>query len=70
LGQIVDGYGQQKKRPDGPLFLQMSRSDVVVLDPGDIGGAMVVARPAAFQTAYSNDIISHGVEYERNGPWR
>src|SRR5437867_3901464 len=56
LGQIVDGYGQQKKRPEGPLFLQRSRSDVVVLDLGDIGGVMVVG-PAIH--AASHEVIDH-----------
>src|SRR6184192_2571295 len=71
LGQIVDGYGQQKKRPEGPLFLQRSRSDVVVLDLGDIGGVMVVARPAVHAAGY--EVIDHpgdgqDQEQEDQGP--
>src|SRR5713101_8018551 len=41
-GQIVDGSGQQKKRPGGRFSLSATPSDVCVLDLRRLGGLVVV----------------------------
>src|SRR2546425_4951647 len=62
VGQIVDGPGQQKKRPTGRFSVVPSRSDVVVFDLGHVGGVMV----ARARGGYITDIISHVSTMTRN----
>ena len=63
--------GNKKSGRTGRFSLQMSRSDVVVLDLGDVGGVMVVARPAVH--AAGHEVIDHpgdgqDQEQEDQGP--